>query len=1008
MFKKLISIPKQFNHINKYSFKQNSVPKFSELKKFNESFLNPAQGVLIEQMFDQWAKDNSSVPVSWDAYFRNIARGVEGEDAFAHPANQEIKSEEAEVLKQEKLRKIIGDNLKIRLLIDNYRTRGHEVADLDPLNLNVDFAKIGGRVPDDQAHLNYKYYGFTEEDLEKEFYIYDHGEGFTSQNKRIKLSDLLDKMNKTYCDKVGYQYMHLQNHEERYWMRKQIELLEQDYLVSEQEQQTAANRLLRDYVFVNFLKNTFSTAKRFGSEGCDSFISGLEAMVDSCAKDGVEHVVIGMAHRGRLNTLYNVLKKPATQILAEFQGTGVTYQSDIDDAGDVKYHLGATHEKSFPQYDDKKVRISILPNPSHLETVDPLVYGKARATIDEIGDKNMEKVVGILIHGDAALAGQGVVYESLQFQDLDAYKVGGIVHVVVNNQIGFTTVPQQNRTSLYCTDVAETVQAPIFHVNAEYPEEVDRVMKLALAFRQKFKKDVFVDVIGYRKHGHNELDQPMFTQPLMYDIINKKKPIYEIYRDRIIENGIWTKAEEEKQMKLHTDFLKQAYEESRKPGFKTQQVEQKEWEKLKKSDNVTGLTQEVIQKINEKVNILPPEEKFNVNKQIAKIYQERYESIKEGKVIDYGTAEALAYGSLLLEGYGVRVTGQDVERGTFSHRHSKLNDQKEDRPKYFPLSNLLTETQKEKNALQIANSHLSEYGVCGFEFGYGMANPNNFVMWEAQFGDFANGAQIIFDNYMTSCEAKWGLQSQLVINLPHGMDGQGSEHSSGRIERFVQQSSDDPRKFKLEGNEEMKQIYESANIQVIVPSTPANFFHALRRQMKRNFRKPLISFTSKKLLKFRQAYSPLKDILSDTTFLPVIHERYQNELVSKADTKKVILCSGQVFYDLLNERKEREVKDIHILRLEELCPFPYDKLYQELKEYSNADFLWVQEEHWNQGGNAYVRPRYKRVLKKLELQGKVKSREIQIIARPPSASSATGSPKQHNMELQQLLEKVFA
>lgn len=604
--------------------------------------------------------------------------------------------------------------------------------------------------------------------------------------------------------------------------------------------------------FSLFLKNTFSTSKRFGIEGSDTFISGLASLVDEAAKSKVEHILFGMAHRGRLNTLATVFSKPIEQIFAEFQEIKAEGKNIWGDSGDVKYHLGTTNDKIYPN--GHIVRMSMLANPSHLESVNPVVYGKARAFQDFEKDVNKDKILGILVHGDAALAGQGVVYESLQFQDLRGYSCGGIIHIVINNQIGFTTTPKEARSSLYCTDVAKAIGAPIFHVNGDDPEAVDTAMQLAVKYRNRFKKDVFIDIYGYRRYGHNELDQPSFTQPLMYKIIAKIPPVYEKYAQKLLDEGVLTtlqKADIENKIKKD---LRTAYEESKKqnidkkswlPRLWENQIESGLFGKLKD----TGIPLDLLKTIGKEINTLPSQFKFHP--QILKIYQQRLLSIEKGEGIDFATAEALAFASLIYEGYGIRFSGQDVKRGTFSHRHAVLYDQ-ETNISYMPLKAYCEKMKKGPSSIySICNSPLSEFGVLGFEYGYSISNHNVLTCWEGQFGDFANGAQVIIDNYVTSGEYKWGIQTGLTMLLPHGMDGQGAEHSSANMHRYLQAMDDDidivnPSRL----DRVRKQIMES-NMQIVYCSNSANYFHVLRRQLRRKFRKPLILFTSKSLLRFK-------------------------------------------------------------------------------------------------------------------------------------------------------------
>ena len=604
--------------------------------------------------------------------------------------------------------------------------------------------------------------------------------------------------------------------------------------------------------FSLFLKNTFSTSKRFGIEGSDTFITGVSALVDEAARENCEHVIFGMAHRGRLNTLATVFNKPLEQIFAEFQEIKADGRNVWGDSGDVKYHLGTTSSKVYPN--GHSIRMSILANPSHLESVNPVVYGKARAFQDFDLDVHKDKVLGVLIHGDAALAGQGVVYESLQFQDLRGYSIGGVIHIVINNQIGFTTTPREARSSLYCTDIAKAIGAPIFHVNGDDPEAVDTVMKLAFQYRKKFKKDVFIDIYGYRRYGHNELDQPFFTQPLMYKLIAKIQPIYDKYAKKLIDEGVLTVDQRKETEDKYNKILRKSYEASKKTNLDKQAWVSKPWENMIESElfgkiKDTGIPIDTLRSIGKQINTLPST--FHAHPQITKIYQQRALSIEKGEGIDFATAESLAFASLIYEGYGVRVSGQDVKRGTFSHRHAVVYDQ-ETNVSYMPLKDYCDKVKKSSSSIfTINNSSLSEFGVLGFEYGYSIANHNVLVCWEGQFGDFANGAQVIIDNYITSGEYKWGIQSGLTMLLPHGMDGQGPEHSSANMHRYLQAMDDDVEIVNPSRLDRVrKQIIES-NMQIVYCSNSANYFHVLRRQLRRNFRKPLIVFASKSILRFK-------------------------------------------------------------------------------------------------------------------------------------------------------------
>lgn len=676
--------------------------------------------------------------------------------------------------------------------------------------------------------------------------------GFLHKKQSWKLQEIIDTLKKIYCGKAGFEYLHINDINERNWLREQIEELPFK-TIDKERKLTILKRLCKNECLTNFLKSKFSTSKRFGLEGCDSMISGLKAMVYRASDLDVKRIVFGMAHRGRLNTLTEILGKTYEELLCEFQDNKPQEASNVNwgNSGDVKYHLGTTSDYSLTN--GKTMRLSMLPNPSHLEAVNPLVQGKTRAIQDHFRETNRDKTVAVTIHGDAAFAGQGVVYETLQMYDLEDYRIGGTIHLVTNNQIGFTTTQREARSGLYCSDIGKAGETPIFHVNADEPELVDQVFELALEYRLKFKKDVIIDLIGYRRYGHNELDQPAFTQPLMYQIIAKTPTVYEKYSSKLIQDGTVNKEDLQNYIQQFNQRLEKAYENSR-----AQKFEQEKWI-IKPAEDIlestkhgpprdTGVDPAFLKEIGKKITTIPPE--VTPHPQLKKIYEARYKSIEEGKGLDWATGESLAFASLALDGYGVRLSGEDVERGTFSHRHAVVFDQTKD-AKYCPIRQLLPE--QDRHRVTFSNSHLSEFGILGFEYGHALANPNILNLWEAQFGDFANEAQVIIDNFIASGESKWGTQSGIVLLLPHGYDGQGPEHSSARLERFLELSDDDP--FNIPTQEQYKSdkdlAFRQCNIQVCVPTTPANYFHLLRRQLRRSFRKPLIIMSPKKLLRHK-------------------------------------------------------------------------------------------------------------------------------------------------------------
>mmetsp|Transcript_17393 Transcript_17393/g.15304 ORF Transcript_17393/g.15304 Transcript_17393/m.15304 type:complete len:886 (+) Transcript_17393:459-3116(+) len=880
--------------------------------------------------------------------------------------------------------------------------RGHEIADLDPLGLSKS-EEQSGAVSLYYSHneLDYRHYGFTEDDLNKEFFVNpEHITGILANRQTWKLGELIDNLKAIYCGKVGYEYMHVQSREERNWLRAQIEA-QPTVKFSNEEKLTLFDRLCSNESFTNIVKNKFSTSKRFGIEGCDSMISGLHYLIDQAVNADIKRVIFGMPHRGRLNTLAEVIGKQHEEILCEFQENLPVEEEGWGNTGDVKYHLGTTSTKRYEN--GKKIKLSMLPNPSHLEAVDPLVAGRARAFQEHMGDVNGEKVLPVAIHGDAAIAGQGVVYETLQMWNLDNYKVGGTIHIVCNNQIGFTTVQKDARSGLYCTDIAKSIEAPVFHVNADEPEEVDKVMKLALEYRMKFKKDVFIDLIGYRKYGHNELDQPSFTQPLMYKIVNQKKNVFELYAQRLVEEGVLTQEKVKERINSFTHELEKAYENSRNKKF-----EQDEWVMKPAADIVesqkhgnprdTGVKVSLLKDINEKIHVIP--QHFKLHPQVKKVYEARHHSLVTGEHIDWATAETMAYATLVHDGYGVRLSGEDVKRGTFSHRHATVFDQNQDQ-EYTPIQTLLPEDEKHK--VTFSNSHLSEFGVLGFEYGYSISNPNILCIWEAQFGDFSNEAQVIIDNFIASGESKWGIQSGITMLLPHGYDGQGPEHSSARLERYLELSDDNP--FEIYSSEEYQSDRErpmrETNIQICVPTTASNIFHLLRRQLRRKYRKPLIVMSPKKLLRHKGAVSTLSEFDEGFRFRRVLFEAHPEELVEPKKIKKLVLCSGQNYYELLDARRKRKIDNVALVRLEQLAPFPYDRIREALQEYPNAEVAWCQEEHYNMGAWSFVQPRINEVLKEF------KRPNVIYHGRRPSSSAAAGLLKYHFKELEAMLNEVY-
>ncbi|MGL9732732.1 MAG: 2-oxoglutarate dehydrogenase E1 component [Wolbachia sp.] len=776
-----------------------------------------------------------------------------------------------------------------------------------------------------------------------------------------------------YCKNIGFEFMHISSYKERIWLQEKIE--KQTYTLSFQDKKEILKHLIESEVFEQFLHMKFPGYKRFSIEGGESTIVAIERIINDSAIFSIEEIVFGMAHRGRLSVLTKVIGKEYVAMFSEFKGN-FAYPSDLNVSGDVKYHLGYSSDRTLVS--GKKIHLSLCPNPSHLEAINPVLVGRIRAK------QNMRSVLGISIHGDAAFIGQGVVAETLTLSNIEGYKVNGILHIVINNQIGFTVSPFCARSSFYCTDITKSIEAPVFHVNGDNPEAVSFVASLAMEYRQKFKKDVVIDIICYRKYGHNEGDEPNFTQPLMYKTISKHKTPGTLYGEKLIEEKVLSSDEVSK---LHSEFragLDKSLAESATYTPKKADWFGGVWLKLRRAKlndlseyyTDSGVSSNELKKIGAHINSNIPNS-FNINNKIRKIFDRRIDSINSGSNIDWATAESLAFASLLIEGIGVRLSGQDSSRGTFSHRHSRLVDQVTEET-FIPLNNI-----NEKQAhFEVIDSALSEYAVMGFEYGYSLDSPYSLVLWEGQFGDFANGAQIVIDQFIASAETKWLRSNGLVLLLPHGYEGQGPEHSSARIERFLQLCAED-------------------NMQIVNCSTPANYFHVLRRQIHRDFRKPLIVFTPKSLLRHKKAVSQLSDF--EGKFLTVIPE-YRTSFVSDDKIRKAIICSGKIYYDIIEACERQKINDIAVIRLEQFYPFPVDKLSNELEKYKNAEIVWCQEEPKNMGGWFFVNPLIEEVLSNLNIQ----SKRPKCIARCAAASPTCGYASVHMQQQEEILRLVVS
>lgn len=966
-----------------------------------EPFLSGTSLNYVEEMYFAWLENPKSVHKSWDVFFRNANCGALPGTAYQSPppvgvSLPALSSSHFQVETQSNVEKLVEDHLAVQSLIRAYQIRGHHVAQLDPLGI-LD-ADLDSSVPADIITSPEKlgFYGLQESDLDKVFRLptttYIGG-----NETALPLREIVRRLEVAYCQHIGVEFMFINDLEQCQWIRQKFETPGVMQFTDE-EKRTLLARLVRSTRFEEFLQRKWSSEKRFGLEGCEVLIPALKTMIDRSSGNGVDYVIMGMPHRGRLNVLANVIRKELEQIFCQFDSK---LEAADEGSGDVKYHLGMYHRR-INRVSDRTITLSLVANPSHLEAVDPVVQGKTKAEQFYCGDTDGKKVMSILLHGDAAFAGQGIVYETFHLSDLPSYTTHGTIHVVVNNQIGFTTDPRMARSSPYPTDVARVVNAPIFHVNADDPEAVIYVCDVAAEWRSTFHKDVVVDLVCYRRSGHNEMDEPMFTQPLMYKQIRKQKPVLQKYADYLIAEGIVTRQEYEEEIAKYDKICEEAHARSKDekilhikhwldspwPGFFTLDGQPKSM-----SCPSTGLNEEDLMHIGSVASSVPVEN-FTIHGGLSRILKARAEMVKS-RTVDWALAEYMALGSLLKEGIHIRLSGQDVERGTFSHRHHVLHDQNVDKRTCIPMNHLWPN----QAPYTVCNSSLSEYGVLGFELGFAMASPNALVLWEAQFGDFHNTAQCIIDQFISSGQAKWVRQNGIVLLLPHGMEGMGPEHSSARPERFLQMCNDDPDVFpKRTDDFAVHQLY-NCNWIVVNCSTPANFFHVLRRQILLPFRKPLIAFTPKSLLRHPEARSSFDGMLPGTHFYRVISD---DGPASKnpENVKRLLLCTGKVYYDLIRERKTRDMEtDVAITRVEQLSPFPFDLIEMEVKKYPNAQIVWCQEEHKNQGYYDYIKPRIRTTINR--------SKPVWYAGREPTSAPATGNKAAHLMELKRFLDTAF-
>ncbi len=858
------------------------------------------------------------------------------------------------------------DSIQALTLIRAHRVRGHLHADLDPLGIEPGIS---------HAELDPRSHGFGENDGDRKIHIH----GRLGLGERATLREIVARARATYCGHVGVEYTHITSAEEKNWIQDRIEGTDNRTRFTDLGRTTIYERLAEAELFERFLHLKHPGTKRFGLDGGESLVPGIEQILKRGSQLGIREVVVGMPHRGRLNVLANVMKKPFQAIFSEFQD-GVSLPDDVQGSGDVKYHLGTSTDREF---DGRKVHISLTANPSHLEAVSPVVVGKVRAKQRQLGDRERQKVLGLLLHGDAAFGGQGIVAETFGLSDIKGYRTGGTVHFVVNNQIGFTTNPSATRRSRYPTEIAKMAEAPIFHVNGDDVEAVVHVCRIAVEFRQRFRKDVVVDMWCYRRFGHNEGDDPAFTQPRMYEAIAAHPAISEIYGRRLVAESLIT---EDRMAEIRAGIrrrLDEGFEAA--ASYRPNRADWLEgaWSGLTAASSEesragsTGVPRELLREVGAAISSVP--DSVAVNPKLKRFFANRAGALEAGEGIDWATAEALAFGTLLTEGSLVRLSGQDVARGTFSHRHAVIVDQ-DTETAFIPLERIRPGRQEKFIA---RDSTLSEAAVLGFEYGYSLADPNVLVLWEAQFGDFANGAQILFDQFICSGESKWLRMSGLVMLLPHGFEGQGPEHSSARLERHLQLCAED-------------------NWQVCNLTTPANYFHALRRQVRRSFRKPLVVMTPKSLLRHRRCVSALDEFGTDGAFRRVLPEAAA--LAPDDRIRRAVLCSGKVYYDLLAEREERGVDDVALVRVEQIYPFPETSLGAELARYPRADVVWCQEEPRNMGAWSFVDRRIEGVLDGLD----VGAARPAYVGRPESASPATGWIEKHRREQKALVERALA
>lgn len=969
------------------------------------SFMQGHNAAYLEQLYAQYARDPNTVDGAWQAFFQalgdsdldvkadasgpswarkdwppqptdDLTAALTGEwmppPQEAAAAKEKILGKAKELnstISQEAVKRAVLDSIRALMIIRAHRIRGHLSADLDPLKLQATGQHL---------ELQPKSYGFEEADMDRPIFI-DNVLGLQFASMR----QIIDILKRTYCSTFALQYMHISDPEQSSWLKERIEGRDKEITFTREGRKAILNKMVEAEGFEKFLHVKYTGTKRFGLDGGESLIPALEQIIKRGGALGVRDIVIGMPHRGRLSVLANVMQKPYRAIFNEFQG-GSFKPEDVDGSGDVKYHLGASSDRDF---DGNNVHLSLTANPSHLEAVNPVVIGKVRAKQDQIGDADRTQVLPLLLHGDAAFAGQGVVAECFGLSGLVGHRTGGTIHVVVNNQIGFTTAPHFSRSSPYPTDIALMVEAPIFHVNGDDPEAVVHAAKVATEFRQKFQKDVVIDIFCYRRFGHNEGDEPMFTNPLMYNQIKRQKTTLSLYTERLVKDGLIPEGEVEDMKAAFQAKMSEEFEAGKE--YKPNKADWLDgrWSHLDRRGEEyqrgeTSISTQTLADIGTALSRAP--DGFPLHKTVARMLETKKKMFAAGEGFDWATGEALAFGSLLCEGFPVRLSGQDCTRGTFSQRHSGLINQ-DTEERFYPLNHIRTGQKR----YDVIDSMLSEYAVLGFEYGYSLAEPNALTLWEAQFGDFANGAQIMFDQFISSGESKWLRMSGLVVLLPHGFEGQGPEHSSARLERFLQMCGQD-------------------NWIIANCTTPANYFHILRRQLHRNFRKPLILMTPKSLLRHKLAVSKAEEFTTGSSFHRVLWDDAEasssaHKLKPDAKIKRVVMCSGKVYYDILEERNTRGLDDIYLMRFEQFYPFPAISAMKELQRFENAEMIWCQEEPKNQGGWSFMEPNLEWVLERM----KAKHNRLRYVGRSASASPATGLAAQHKFQQAALIDEAL-